>query len=558
MKTLMKKRAELIAHTWTGENVQQLLSRSPFSSKDDVKTMLNDLGMDGQSAWFCSDTEDFIKNIASKDAQIAEQLIESDLELLQPGHRTKTDKQVVSKLGTMHGIFPIRLGRKVVGHVYSGHLCTREFTNKEISRMADAAGLAVEKVQKRVDKLPVMNKQQLDQVWGACQKLRNAMELMFQAVDEADQTASRLVQSERVRSLGTLSSGVAHHFNGLLSVILGYSSFVLNRERLSPSVTSALRKISEAAQRGRRMTEELLAFSGSDVEEAETSKAHEIIRNVLMLLQAQLPSRIHVTTRLDARYDEVQSVPSEFHQVVFNLVTNAIDALSSKGELIVETANADMDAEDAGSAFFKMRVSSLGKNIGTEDAPDETGDKPNLKLSSVYGAVGRMEGTVVVSEDSDNKTTVDVFLPLVSKKDEKEIDEPTAIHSGDRRVWIVDDDPIFREMCSVVLSEEGHQVEEITGGQEMHDKWNYGSLQPDLLIVDFSMPDYNGLELCQWLQEQKAHVPVILVSGLSPQQPDIRKALNLPGVQYLQKPFSFRELSDIVSMAMGDRLIENT
>ena len=113
-----------------------------------------------------------------------------------------------------------------------------------------------------------------------------------------DELTEQLIQSERIRSLGTLSGGVAHHFNNLLSVILGYSSFVLNREQLSQEATEALQQISEAAQRGRRLTEELLAFAGSDVEEETLCHVHETIQSVLSLLQSQVHSRVRMDTRL--------------------------------------------------------------------------------------------------------------------------------------------------------------------------------------------------------------------------------------------------------------------
>jgi two-component system OmpR family response regulator len=122
-------------------------------------------------------------------------------------------------------------------------------------------------------------------------------------------------------------------------------------------------------------------------------------------------------------------------------------------------------------------------------------------------------------------------------------------------IWVVDDDSTFREMCQVVLSEEGHTVVELSGGREMQKKWQDAEKVPDVIVIDFSMPEYNGLELCEWLHRHGSEVPVVLVSGLSVDQPDIHKAKKMKRIFFLQKPFSFRELSDMVAMAMGESLI---
>jgi CheY-like chemotaxis protein len=381
---------------------------------------------------------------------------------------------------------------------------------------------------------------------------------------QKQELAEQLVQSERARSLGILSGGVAHHFNNLLSIILGYSSFVLNRETLSKEATDALQKISEAAQRGRRLTEELLSFAGSDVEDEKIVHTHDTISNVLSLLSSQTPSSIRVETFLAAENDEVLAPPSAIHQIVFNLFTNAFDSMTSGGQLTVTTGNTDMDTESGLQQYLQIQVADSGGVLPTgfedkqEQPPDEEfvpGDRMGLKLSSVYGIVGRLEGTVVVSSKPGALTRVEVLLPNATETPGEPDQKRRKKRLAPSAIWVVDDDPTFREMCNVVLSEEGHTVEQLPGGKEMQAQWKAASAPPDLIIIDFSMPEYNGLELCQWLAKQGSRVPVVLVSGLSADQPDIRKALEMKRTFFLQKPFSFREMADVVTVAMGETLI---
>ena len=110
-------------------------------------------------------------------------------------------------------------------------------------------------------------------------------------------------------------------------------------------------------------------------------------------------------------------------------------------------------------------------------------------------------------------------------------------------------------MCDQVLSAEGHTVQLMESGKEIHERWELPQKKPDLMIIDFSMPEYNGLEICQWLKDHDSTVPVILVSGFSSTQPDIHRALQLRKTYFLRKPFSFRELTDTVTVALGETLI---
>lgn len=371
----------------------------------------------------------------------------------------------------------------------------------------------------------------------------------------------QLIHSERMRSLGTLSGGVAHHFNNLLSVILGYTSLVLNREELSDESNEALQKVCDAAQRGRRLTEELLAFGGSEVEDDVPCHVHDTLSSVLSLLQSQVHSRVQIKTQLDAPHDEIIAPQSSVHQVVFNLLTNALDSTPPGGELCITTSNEDMTTDDGEQECLRIEVVDSGGSVPEDFEPPESyeaaiaGDDFALKLSSIYGIVGKLDGTVLASPEAGGGARVTVVLPTTTKPRRQAAARRTSPRTTPSTIWVVDDDPIFREMCHSVLSEQGHQIEELGGGKEMQAAWSKAKARPDLIIVDFSMPEYNGLELCQWLREQGSHVPVVLVSGLSHNQPDIRKALDIRRTFFLQKPFSFRELEDVVTVAMGETLI---
>jgi CheY-like chemotaxis protein len=202
--------------------------------------------------------------------------------------------------------------------------------------------------------------------------------------------------------------------------------------------------------------------------------------------------------------------------------------------------------------YLQMEVTDTGGGV---PRGAEGGARAGLKLSSVSGMVGQLDGTVVVSSEPGKVTRVQVLLPTVVAGVHPAEEQKARVKLQPGLVWVVDDDAIFREMCHQVLSGEGHRVDEVGGGREFQEKWAKTASRPDLLIVDFSMPEMNGLEICEWLRGQGADVPVVLVSGFAATQPDIRKALKIKKTFFLQKPFSSRELADRVAVALGEMLI---
>ncbi len=503
------------------------------------------------------------RELASRSPVAARVLLESDLEFILAVKETGADHIHAAPWGILEAAFPIRVRGRVVHCLWTGKIRSAGLPPGELAKIAGELGVSPAELEHFMAAAPPLPRSQIDRLFEMCSRLRCALEHSIAHHVRAGELTRQLVQSERTHSLGTLSGGVAHHFNNLLSIILGYASFVLNREKVSREATDALHKISEAAQRGRRLTEEVLAFLGSDEEEESVCRVHEVLISVISLLESQTGTRVRVATHLDSTRDTVLAPPGSIRQIVFNLLTNAIDSLPNGGTLTVRTANVNMEAEKGRAAdFFQLEVSDTSTAKSRAPARETqrgeaTGEsRANLKLSSVYRIVGRLDGTVVVTTTPTGGGQVRVLLPTVAAEAEKTHEQKSRRKLAPSQVWVVDDDPIFRAMCRQVLAEEGgHAVEELAGGREMQELWRSHKSRPNLIIVDFSMPEYNGLQLCEWLKEQGSEVPVVLVSGFGPNQPDIRKALRMKKTFFLQKPFTSRDLSDTVTVALGETLI---
>ncbi len=491
--------------------------------------------------------------------------LQSDVGILRKVKESGAEQSHRTVLGFLETVWPVRLRDQVVHLVWSGKMRDKAFSADEVAEFAKLSGMSKAEAEEHLRAVPVLTKRQVERALAFCGRFRDSVERALAQHLRSAELTRQLVDSERTHAVGTLSGGVAHHFNNLLSVILGYSSFVLNREQLSAEAADALHKITEAAQKGRRLTEEILAFLGSDAEEEVPCNVHETVESVLSLLESRTTSGVRVEKKLDASHPVVLAPPSAIRQIVFNLLTNAMDSIPSGGLLSVMTTNTHMAAETGRQEYLRFEVADSGGGLpeaaraftsggGVVDLR-AAGDRMGFKLSSVYGMVGRLDGTVVVSSEPGSLTKVQILLPTAQPGEAEEEQKRVRRRLAPSSIWVVDDDAIFREMCRQVLSDDGHEVAEAAGGREFMDMWRKGSTKPDLIIMDFSMPEYNGLQLCEWLRNEGARVPVILVSGFAANQPDIRKALRLKKTYFLQKPFSFREMADTVTVALGETLI---
>lgn len=490
------------------------------------------------------------------------ELVQSDVEVLREVIDTCEDVSLEGAFGLHTAAFPLQIGDRLVYVSWVRSYRTQPFSNAECEKIAGATGKTMEAVKAAAIQTQILTPLQEERLLDLAKKTRDAIAVAIEQHLKAQDLGQQMIQAERTRALGSLSSGIAHRFNNLLSVILGYSSFILNREDISNPAASSLRKISEAAQQGRRLTEEILAFAGSEVEEEANCHVHTMLKSILSLLQSQTSSRISVETDLVAETDDVTAPPSAIHQLVFNLLTSAMDGMPGGGVLRVASTNrGDLkDEDDVEYLCLSITDSSggLAAEVGEpmeEPLQDRESDQ---KINQAHGIAGSLDGTVTVSAGPDGGTHVEVILPLSKSKppEPSEVDRTHKI--GASRIWVVDDDKIFLQMCRQVLSDSGHTVELMENGREIHARWESTEQKPDLMIIDFSMPEYNGLEICQWLKDHGSTVPVILVSGFSVAQPDIHRALQFKKTYFLRKPFSFREIIDTATVALGETLIGET
>ncbi len=517
-------------------------------------TLIETIALTPEDADGQSDAASLVTWITGVSEDARRMLVESDIHILKSLGESN-DTEYDRPFGFKETVLPIREGDTVVGALWSGKYRAASLSSSSINAIAKTLDVKPAEFSKRLEAIPVSHTHALQAQRALLEQVRDSLEWALALQERHRESAAQLLESERVRSLGTLSGGIAHHFNNLLSVILGYSSFLLNRMELSGEADKALRQISEAAQKGRRLTEEILAFAGSDVEQETPCSVHEIMQSVLSLLETQTAGRVRISKALEADKDTVRAPRSVLHQTLFNLLTNAMDSMPEGGDLAVRTDNTPLTIGGEDVPHVRIEVVDSG---GTGDGTSQRDRRARRsKLSRLYGMVDQLDGTATVTSDAGLSNRAEVLLPL--DRTVHDVPQPRKVKKrlAPSLIWIVDDDPIFCEMCDRVLSDDGHEVRVISSGSDLRKAWSEAKTPPSLFIIDFSMPEYNGLELCTWLREKGSKAPVILVSGFSHTQPDIHKALKMRKTYFLQKPFPVPELADIVTVALGETLLGN-
>lgn len=374
---------------------------------------------------------------------------------------------------------------------------------------------------------------------------------------EADEQAA---QARKMEAVGQLTSGVAHDFNNLLAAVMG--SVELAERRVSDErVLRLLNNAHQAAKRGAKLTEQLLAFSRRQRLEARATDLNGVLSGMADLLHRTLGGTIAVSTRLAADLWPAIADPNRIELAVLNLAVNARDAMPDGGELRIETANvataeprpATLPAGD----FVRLRVTDTGDGMPPEVlarlfepffTTKPQGRGTGLGLAQVYGTATQLGGGVAVDSRVGEGTQVTLYLPRASAS-AAQADAPAAKPSetsGGLRILLVDDDGQVRSTAAAMLEEMGHAVIALDSGPAALGVLAGGD-GVDLLVADFAMPGMTGGELATRAVAARPGLRVLLMTGYA-------EAAALPdAVPVLRKPFALTELAQAVrNVAAGN------
>ncbi|MEJ5364077.1 MAG: response regulator [Desulfosoma sp.] len=388
-------------------------------------------------------------------------------------------------------------------------------------------------------------------------------------VTEQRALESQVVQSQKMQALGTLAGGIAHDFNNILGAVVGYAELARLHIHDRDKVLNALQHIVDSSKRARDLVQQILTFSRpSPGVERKPVQLRYVAREVVKMLRATLPSTIEIRENFPADIPVVMADPTQMHQVLINLCTNAFHAMRDDGGVLELSLSLERLAEgqalqnqglDPGE-YVVLSVKDTGHGMSPEVlerifepyfTTKEIGEGTGLGLSVVYGIVRDLGGAVGVESRPGQGSLFRVFLPAAHQGKERHGAEaqPSSPPRGTERIVVVDDEPMLVEMTRHMLGLLGYTV---TGFSDPEQALAYVKAHADatdLVITDLTMPKLTGPKLAQAIREIRPDLPMVLMSGYGEGVME-SKARSLGFAAFLKKPYGALDLATTVRSAL--------
>ena len=388
------------------------------------------------------------------------------------------------------------------------------------------------------------------------------------AEQEAKQLEAQLLQAQKMEAIGTLAGGIAHDFNNILAAVIGYAELALHSTAQDASLQRTLRQIYEAGLRARDLVKQILAFSRKDKRELRLVPPAPLVKDALKLLRSSLPTTIEIGQHCESDILPIMADPTQIHQVIMNLCTNAAHAMEPDGgQLNVVVAQVRLSARDLRlhpglepGDYLKVSVQDTGRGIPPEILPRiydpyfSTKDKSKgtgLGLAVVHGIVQSYGGAVSAYSEVGGGTTFNVYIPsskdFVAAADRADDDLPT----GSEHILLVDDEPALIDIGRQMLERLGYRVSTADGSWAALNMFRKSPADFDLVLTDMTMPKMTGDKLSLELQQIRPDLPIILCTGYNINiSPDKARQLGIKA--FIYKPVVEADLARIVRKVLDE------
>lgn len=351
--------------------------------------------------------------------------------------------------------------------------------------------------------------------------------------DEKHRLESQLQQAQKMESIGTLAAGIAHDFNNILSPIYGYVELAQMKVEKNTELMNYLDEVHSAAHRAGDLVKQILTFSRQDTEKFSPVEVHVIIKEALKLLRATIPSTIEIKQQISPQCGYVMANPTQVHQVLMNLCTNAYHAMrETGGTLGVSLMPKEITSHDIlkninlrPGPYMMLEVSDTGVGMDKETisrvfepyfTTKSKGEGTGMGMSVVHGIIKSHGGNITVYSEPGKGTTVHVYLPIIEKEiTEEETVHPGPIPTGAERILLVDDEESVINVEKDLLESIGYKIVPYLDPEKAVAHFRTQPEAYDLVITDMTMPRMTGDKLALEILSIRPDIPIIMCTGFS-------------------------------------------
>ncbi len=395
-----------------------------------------------------------------------------------------------------------------------------------------------------------------------------------QAEEEQKKLQIQLLQAQKMEAIGTLAGGIAHDFNNILGAILGYAEMAQEDSPAGSMLRKDIDQVVNASHRAKDLVKQILAFSRQAATDHIPLQPGIIIKEALKMLRSSLPTTIAIQQDIDSEAGLIFADPTQIHQVMVNLCTNAFHAMEETGGTLtillkkttLSTADLANEPRVQPGDFVQLSISDTGPGIAPEIqekmfdpyfTTKEVGKGTGMGLAIIHGIAKSYKGFVTCRSQLGEGTVFHVYLPIIQDPVVLET-EPAPLdltQLGNERILFIDDEEILAEMCKNMLERLGYHVtvrasslEALTTFQNQPDKF-------DLIITDQTMPGMTGSDLARRILQIRPGMPIILCTGYSSLITEGKaKSFGIKG--FAMKPLTRKSIAVLIREVLdGGRLL---
>ncbi len=377
---------------------------------------------------------------------------------------------------------------------------------------------------------------------------------------------TQIRQAQKLHAIGTLAGGIAHDFNNILYAVLGYTELARNKTPENDPIHSYLREVLTAGNRAAQLIGQILAFSRQNDQERIPGQLQPILKEALKLLRGTIPTTVEIKQEIYSNVGPVLSDPTQIHQILMNLCTNAYHALPNRtGTITIRYEQATISPDEAKQAldlnpgtYARLQITDNGHGMDADTlerafdpffTTKAVGEGTGMGLSTVHGIVKTHNGAIKIESAIQRGTTVTIHLPICEETSQTETDHIDGINSESRgNILFVDDETHITRMIPEMLEPYGYHTDAYSDSTQALSDLQQNPHRWDILITDQTMPGITGLELAKHALELHPDIIIILCTGFS--ETVNEEIAHQNGVhEYLKKPLLSKDLANAIHRA---------